>query len=65
MHPPAAYARGIEFTGLTAATAAPQLLAIGDGAGIDRLHHILALLDILSAAPPGKPNSWPAPGPRL
>ena len=45
-------ARGIEFTGPTAAAAAPQLLAIGDSAGIDRLHHILALLDILSAAPP-------------
>ena len=47
-------ARGIEFTGPTAAAAAPELLAIGDSAGIDRLHHILALLDILSAAPPGE-----------
>jgi hypothetical protein len=47
-------ARGIEFTGPTAAAAASQLLAIGNSAGIDRLHHILALLDILSAAPPGE-----------
>jgi AraC-like DNA-binding protein len=45
-------ASGIEFTGPTAAAAASQLLAIGDSAGIDRLHHILALLDILCAAPP-------------
>ena len=28
------------------------MVAIGDSAGIDRLHHILGLLDILSAAPP-------------
>lgn len=45
-------ARGIEFTGQTSAAAASELLAIGDSTGIDRLHHILGLLDILSAAPP-------------
>jgi AraC-like DNA-binding protein len=45
-------ARGIEFTGQTAAAAASELVAIGDSAGIDRLHHILGLLDILSVAPP-------------
>ena len=55
-------ARGIEFTGPTAAAAAPELLAIGDSAGIDRLHHILALLDILSAAPPEEAQLLAAPG---
>ena len=54
-------ARGIEFTGPTATAAAPQLLAIGDSAGIDRLHHILALLDILSAAPPGEAQLLASP----
>ena len=54
-------ARGIEFTGPTAATAAPQLIAIGDSSGIDRLHHILALLDILSAAPPGEAQLLASP----
>ena len=54
-------ARGIEFTGPTAAAAAPELLAIGDSAGIDRLHHILAVLDILSAAPPGEAQLLASP----
>jgi AraC-like DNA-binding protein len=54
-------AGGIEFTGQTAAAAAPQLLAIGDSAGIDRLHHILALLDILGAAPPAEAQLLASP----
>jgi AraC-like DNA-binding protein len=37
------------------------LLAIGDSAGIDRLHHILALLDILSAAPAGEARLLASP----
>ena len=54
-------ARGIEFTGPTAEAAAPELLAIGDSGGIDRLHHILALLDILSAAQAGEARLLASP----
>lgn len=44
-------ARGIEFLGTTAATAATELLRIGDTEGVPRLQHILALLATLDAAP--------------
>jgi hypothetical protein len=54
-------ARGIEFTGSTAEAGAPELLAIGDSAGIDRLHHILTLLDILTAAPPEEARPLASP----
>src|SRR4030095_14611986 len=54
-------ARGIEFTGPTAAAAASEVGAIGDSAGIDRLHHILALLDTLSASPPGEAHLLSSP----
>lgn len=44
-------ARGIEFTGVTAAAAATELVAIGHTVGMPRLQHILALLAALDAAP--------------
>ena len=44
-------ARGIEFIGTSATTAAEELIAIGHTGGIRRLQHILALLVILDEAP--------------
>ncbi len=44
-------ARGIEFTGATAAAAAASIEAMGTSAGLERLHHLLALFAALSRAP--------------
>lgn len=43
--------RGIEFSGRAAAAAASELVAIGDTTGLDRLLHVLSLLNILANAP--------------
>ena len=43
--------RGIEFSGRTATAAAAELIAIGDSTGLDRLVHVLSLLNILAQAP--------------
>src|SRR3954470_15016379 len=43
-----AAARGLEFTGGTATTAAAHLEAVGVTRGVDRLRHLFALLTVLS-----------------
>lgn len=44
-------ARGIEFGGQSAAAGAAEMQLIGQSTGIKRLTHILALLNVLAAAP--------------
>ena len=44
-------ARGVEFVGKTAVRAASDLVAIGSATGLERIRHILALLDTLNRAP--------------
>lgn len=44
-------ARGIEFLGRSAATAATSIEAMGLTTGLDRLHHLLELFAILTRAP--------------
>jgi len=44
-------ARGIEFTGATAARAAGEIEAIGTTSGPNRLTHIFGLFDVLNSAP--------------
>jgi AraC-like DNA-binding protein len=57
--------RGIEFTGRTASAAAAELIAIGDSTGLDRLVHVLSLLNILAQAPAPETrllaSPWTAP----
>lgn len=43
-------ARGIEFSGDTATRAAEELLRIGTSAGLERLQHILAMLQVMGDA---------------
>jgi AraC-like DNA-binding protein len=54
-------ARGIEFTGTSATTAADELIAIGHTGGIRRLQHILALLVTLDEAPNGETQLLASP----
>lgn len=44
-------ARGIEFLGRSAETAAASIEAMGTSAGLERLHHLLKLFGILARAP--------------
>ena len=44
-------ARGIEFLGRTAGTAAASIEAMGTSTGLERLHHLLELFAILARAP--------------
>ncbi|MDP9998926.1 AraC family transcriptional regulator [Pseudarthrobacter sulfonivorans] len=44
-------ARGIEFLGTTAVTAAAAIEAMGASTGLERLHHLLELFAILAHAP--------------
>ncbi|WP_082697731.1 AraC family transcriptional regulator [Arthrobacter sp. EpRS71] len=43
--------RGIEYTGVTATTAAASIEAMGTSTGLERLHNLLALFATLSRAP--------------
>lgn len=47
-------ARGIEFLGHTARTAAAAIEAMGGSAGLERLHHLVELFAILARAPEGE-----------
>ena len=57
--------RGIEFSGRTATAAAAELIAIGETTGLDRLVHVLSLLNILAQAPAPETrllaSPWTAP----
>ncbi|MCU1436341.1 MAG: AraC family transcriptional regulator [Pseudarthrobacter sp.] len=44
-------ARGVEFLGTTAVTAAAAIEAMGASTGLERLHHLLGLFAILAHAP--------------
>lgn len=44
-------ARGIEFLGPSAVTAAKSIEAMGTATGLDRLHHLLELFAVLTRAP--------------
>lgn len=44
-------ARGIEFSGESAAKAADELLLIGETSGVQRLRHVFSLFALLSSAP--------------
>ena len=44
-------ARGVEFLGRSAASAAASIEAMGTSTGLDRLHHLLELFTILARAP--------------
>ena len=44
-------ARGVEFLGRSAASAAASIEAMGASTGLDRLHHLLELFTILARAP--------------
>ncbi|BCW34261.1 AraC family transcriptional regulator [Arthrobacter sp. StoSoilA2] len=49
-------ARGIEFVGATAVSAAASIEAMGRSHGLERLHHLLALFAILTRAPRNERN---------
>jgi AraC-like DNA-binding protein len=57
--------RGIEFSGRTSTAAAAELIAIGHSTGLDRLIHVLSLLNILAQAPAPETrllaSPWTAP----
>ncbi|PRY32864.1 helix-turn-helix domain-containing protein [Pseudosporangium ferrugineum] len=55
-------ARGIEYTGAAAARATEALLAVGRCSGLERLHHITALLHSLADAPPHECELLASPG---
>jgi AraC-like DNA-binding protein len=44
-------ARGIEFLGRSAVTAAKSIEAMGEATGLERLHHLLELFAVLTRAP--------------
>jgi AraC-like DNA-binding protein len=55
-------ARGIEYSGASAARATAALLDIGRSSGMARLHHITALLHALADAPPAEYELLASPG---
>ena len=57
-----AAARGIEYTGESAARGAAELIAIGASTGLSRLLHVTALLQILADAPPHEYEFLASPG---
>jgi AraC-like DNA-binding protein/mannose-6-phosphate isomerase-like protein (cupin superfamily) len=55
-------ARGVEYSGESAARGAAELIAIGSSTGLARLRHVVTLLQILADAPAGEYEVLASPG---